>query len=84
MRGEYTWGDASIVRDAGRSTGQTFASAEHVEAGVCVVPAGGVFVCDEPTQPVVMRSRERTIRIPAYIIFLDNGFVNLFRIVTPP
>jgi len=42
-----------------------------------------VFVCDEPTQPVVMRSRERTIRIPACIIFLDNWFVNLFRIINP-
>jgi hypothetical protein len=71
------------VRDTGRSTGQTFASAEHVDEGVVVVVVCGEFFCDESTQPAVKRSRERVIRIQAYITFLNNGFVN-FRIVNPP
>jgi hypothetical protein len=72
------------VRVPGRSTGQTFASAEHVDAGVPVVFTGSEFFCDESTQPAVKISRERAIRILAYILFLDNGFMNLFRIVCPP
>jgi hypothetical protein len=72
------------VRDARRSTGQTFASAEHVDAGVAVVVVCCEFFWDESTQPAVIRSRERVIRIPAYITVLNDDFMIVSRIDKPP
>jgi hypothetical protein len=84
MRGEYTSGDTSIVRDLGISTGQTGASDEQDDAGVSVVFVCGIPFGDESTQPALIISSDRVISTPAYIIFLDNGFTNLFCIGDSP
>jgi hypothetical protein len=84
MRGEYTSGDASIVRDPGITTGQTGASDEQIDAGVSVVYVCGIPFCDESTQPALITNSDRMISALIYIIFLDNGFTNLFRIDSPP
>jgi hypothetical protein len=70
--------------DPERSTVQTFASAEHVDAGVSVVFVCGMLFCDESTQPALKRIRERMIMIPAYITVLNDCFMILSRIVNPP
>jgi hypothetical protein len=43
-----------------------------------------MLFCDEPTQPALTTRRDRVISIPAYTIFLDNGFMIVFHMVNSP
>jgi hypothetical protein len=81
MVGEYICGNASILRGPGRSTVQTFASTEQGDVGVSVVFFCVEFFWLESTQPAVMRSMERVIRMQMYATVRDDNFVFFTRMV---
>jgi hypothetical protein len=82
MSGEYIGGEASILTEPGIGTGQTPVSTEHVDDEVSVEFFGAFGA--ESTQPAVIRSRERVIRMQTYVHFRNDGFVFVSRIFIPP
>jgi hypothetical protein len=76
MVGEYICGNASILTEPGIGTGQTPVSTEHVDEGT-----SGDFFGAESTQPAVMRSMERVIRMQMYATVRDDAFLFFSRMV---